>query len=69
MGPKRIENLYYRFKDSPIYQETLREAYHNKLDLPALKEVIDGIRNNSINIVFKQVNEPSALAKHILEIY
>jgi ATP-dependent Lhr-like helicase len=69
MGPERIENLYYRFKDSPIYQETLREAYQDKLDLPALKEVIDGIRNDSINIVFKQVNEPSALAKHILEIY
>ena len=31
IGSERIENLYYRFKDTPIYNETIREAYHEKL--------------------------------------
>lgn len=69
MGPDRLENLYYRFKDTPIYKETLREAYHDKLDLPALKEVVQGIRDGSISLIIKKVVEPSALSRHILEKY
>ena len=69
MGPDRMENLYYRFKDTPIYQETIREAYHEKLDLPAIKEVITGIKAGEIDVVSKKVIEPSALARHILMKY
>ncbi len=69
MGPERVENLYYRFKDTPIYQETIREAYHEKLDLPAVQEVITGIQDGRIEIITKKVIEPSALARHILEKY
>lgn len=69
MGPERVENLYYRFKDTPIYNETLREAYHEKLDLPGLKEVTSKIQSGLIQLIIKKVSEPSALAKHILEIY
>jgi ATP-dependent Lhr-like helicase len=69
MGPERIENLYYRFKDTPIYKETIREAYHDKLDLPALKEVVQNIKDGSISVIIKKVPDPSALAKHILEKY
>jgi ATP-dependent Lhr-like helicase len=69
MGPERVENLYYRFKDTPIYKETLREAYHEKLDLNAVKDVVKSINEESIEIITKQVSEPSALARHILEKY
>ncbi len=69
MGPDRVENLYYRFKDTPIYRETLREAYQEKLDLPGVKELIRGIADGSISVVVKKVSEPSALARHILEKY
>lgn len=69
MGPDRMENLYYRFKDTPIYRETLREAYHEKLDLSAVKEVVTRIGKGSIEVVTKKVAEPSALARHILEKY
>jgi ATP-dependent Lhr-like helicase len=69
MGPDRLENLYYRFKDTPIYQETLREAYHEKLDLFAVKEVITGMKEGRIEVITKKVIEPSALARHILEKY
>lgn len=69
MGPERTENLYYRFKDTPIYKETLREAYHEKLDLDAVKEVVTGIANGAVEVFTKQVSEPSPLARHILEKY
>lgn len=69
MGPDRLENLYYRFKDTPIYRETLREAYQEKLDLPGVKELISGIADEIISVVVKTVHEPSALARHILEKY
>jgi ATP-dependent Lhr-like helicase len=69
MGPERVENLYYRFKDTPIYKETLREAYHEKLDLNSVKDVVKSINSESIEIITKQVSEPSALARHILEKY
>jgi ATP-dependent Lhr-like helicase len=69
MGPERVENLYYQFKDTPIYKETLREAYHEKLDLPSVKEIVTGIENGSIEVITKKVSDPSALARHILEKY
>jgi ATP-dependent Lhr-like helicase len=69
MGPERVENLYYRFKDTPIYKETLREAYHEKLDLPAVKEIVTSIGDGSIEVITKKVSDPSALARHILEKY
>ena len=69
MGPDRLENLYYRFKDTPIYRETLREAYQEKLDLPGVKELIRGIAHGVVSVVVKKVPEPSALARHILEKY
>lgn len=69
IGSERIENLYYRFKDTPIYHETIREAYHEKLDLPAVQDVIKGITDGRIEFITKKVSEPSALARHILEKY
>jgi len=69
MGPDRLENLYFRFKDTPIYKETLREVYHEKLDLPGLKEVMGRVRDGSVEVVSRLVAQPSALARHILEKY
>jgi ATP-dependent Lhr-like helicase len=69
MGPDRLENLYFRFKDTPIYRETLREAYQEKLDLPGLKEVIGRVRDGSVEVTSRLVAQPSALARHILEKY
>ncbi len=69
MGPDRVENLYYRFRDTPIYKETLREAYHEKLDLEAVKEVVTGIADGSVDVFTKRVKDPSVLARHILEKY
>lgn len=69
MGPERTENLYYRFRDTPIYHETIREAYHEKLDREGVKEIVTGIGTGTIEVFTKLVSEPSILARHILEKY
>jgi ATP-dependent Lhr-like helicase len=69
MGPDRLENLYFRFKDTPIYKETLREAYQEKLDVKGVKEFVSGIIKGKFQVIFKFVKQPSILALHILEKY
>jgi ATP-dependent Lhr-like helicase len=69
MGPELIENLYQNYKDTPIYKETLREAYHDKLDLQSLKEVLALIQEEKISILSFRVKQPTILARHILEKY
>ena len=69
MGPDRIQNLYFRFKDTPIYKETLREAYQEKLDLQGVQELALKMRRGEVQVTIKSVSQPSALARHILEKY
>jgi ATP-dependent Lhr-like helicase len=69
MGYDRIENLYYRFKNTPIYKETLREAHQDKLDVPTTKKIIKGINKGLIQVTTKTTKNPSILARHILEKY
>lgn len=69
MSAEGLENLYHRFKDTPIYRETLREAYREKLDLEAVKSIVSGINSGEIEVTTRLVKSPSPLAKHILEAY
>ena len=69
MGPDRIENLYIRYKDTPIYRETLREAYHDRLDLEGLKEFLKSLQSGKIQVSSFRLKEPTILARHILEKY
>ena len=69
LNARTLENLYIRYKDSPIYKETLREAQQEKLDLPAVKEIMAGIASGSIEVMTSLGGEPSPLARHILEEY
>jgi ATP-dependent Lhr-like helicase len=69
LNSKSLENLYIRFRDTPIYEETLREAYQEKLDLESAKQIVRGIYSGDIKIVKTLTREPSPLAKHILEKY
>jgi ATP-dependent Lhr-like helicase len=69
MSAEGLENLYHRFKDTPIYRETLREAYREKLDLEAVKAIVSGINSGEIEVTTRLVKSPSPLAKHILEAY
>jgi ATP-dependent Lhr-like helicase len=69
MGPDRLQNLYFRFKDTPIYKETLREAYQEKLDVRGVQELVSKMRRGEAQMTVKFVSQPSALALHILEKY
>ncbi len=69
LDARTLENLYIRYKDTPVYKETLREAHQEKLDLPAVKEIMADIASGSIEVMTSLGGEPSPLARHILEEY
>ncbi len=70
MGEERLGQLPARFKDTPIYDETIREAMLEKADLPKAKEVMQQVRNGRIQIATVYRSEkPTPLAYHILAKY
>ncbi len=64
-----LQRLYRRYRNSPIYNEALREAYKEKLDLLSLKGIAEGVNSGHVQIQYIQAKEPSPLARHILEVY
>ena len=69
LNSKSLENLYIRFKGTPIYHETLREAHQEKLDLESVKKIFNDINSGRIEIITVLTKTPSPLARHILEKY
>jgi len=70
MGPERQSQLPTKFKETPIYDETLREAMVEKVDIKKIKEIMHEIREGKrkISIVYRS-EKPTPLAYHILEKY
>ncbi|RLI09187.1 hypothetical protein DRO42_04950, partial [Candidatus Bathyarchaeota archaeon] len=69
LNSKSLENLYLRFRDTPIYRETLREAYQEKLDLESAKRIMAEVASGEIEVARILTRTPSPLARHILEKY
>jgi ATP-dependent Lhr-like helicase len=69
LSSRSLETLYVRFKDTPIYRETLREVHQEKLDLASAKEIVSGVASGTIEVVSRVAERPSPLARHILEEY
>lgn len=69
LNSKSLENIYIRFRETPIYRETLREAYQEKLDLGSARQVMAGVASGGIEVARVLTRTPSPLAKHILEKY
>jgi len=69
LNSKSLENLYLRFRDTPIYRETLREAYQEKLDLESAKRIMAEVASGEIEVARVLTRTPSPLARHILEKY
>jgi ATP-dependent helicase Lhr and Lhr-like helicase len=68
MGPERLERLPHQFGDTPIYDETLREAMVEKVDVGKVKEIMRDIRDGKIKVsTVYRVEKPTPLAYHILE--
>lgn len=68
MGEERESRLPFQFGDTPIYDETIREAMVEKVDVAKAKEIIGDVRSGKIKLstVYRS-EKPTPLAFHILE--
>ncbi|NYT14169.1 MAG: hypothetical protein GKC01_06650, partial [Candidatus Methanofastidiosa archaeon] len=62
-----MKNILKLYRNTPLYEETLNELYHDKLEIEPVKEFIRNIKNGKINIVINKNNEPSTFSKYLLE--
>jgi ATP-dependent Lhr-like helicase len=69
MGAAELNRLYRRYRNSPIYKESLREVYREKLDLQSVKDISERISSGDVKLSYVSAREPSPLARHILEAY
>jgi ATP-dependent Lhr-like helicase len=70
MGPERQGRLLAQYRDTPIYDETLREAAVEKVDVRKVKEIMRSITEGKIEIsTLHRSEKPTALAYHILAKY
>jgi ATP-dependent Lhr-like helicase len=70
MGPERQGQLLARFGKTPIYDETLREAMMQKVDIEKAKQILKEVRNGEMKVstVFRP-EKPTPLAYQILAKY
>ena len=67
MSPERMAELPSRFRDTPIYDETIREALIEKVDIGKAKHVIREVMRGKIRVsALIRIEEPTPLAHHIL---
>jgi ATP-dependent Lhr-like helicase len=70
MGPERQGQLPSQFRETPIYDETLREAMLEKVDIRKVKEIMHDVRDGKIKVsVIHRSEKPTPLAYHILAKY
>jgi len=70
MGPERQGQLPAQFRDTPIYDETLREAMLEKVDVEKVKEIMRDVKNGEMKVsTLYRVEKPTPLAYHILAKY
>ncbi len=70
MGPVRLAQLPTRFDGTPIYDETLREAMLEKVDLTTIKNIIASVKSGEISVnVTLRFERPSPIAYHIISKY
>jgi ATP-dependent Lhr-like helicase len=68
MGAERESRLPFMFEDTPIYDETIREAMVEKVDVAKVKEIVSDIRSGQIKLSTIYRNEKhTPLAYRILE--
>jgi ATP-dependent Lhr-like helicase len=66
---ERGEKLKAAFEGTPIYDETLREAMMDKVDLEKTKQIMHEIKEGKITVTAFAREKPSPLAYHILMQY
>jgi ATP-dependent Lhr-like helicase len=67
MGPERQEDLPRRFEKTPVYEETLREAMMEKIDISTVKRIMKEVNEGRIKVnTLLRLEKPSPLAYGIL---
>ena len=70
MSPERMAGLPSRFKKTPIYDETVREAMTEKVDLPTAKRIMKDVKKGKIKVnKLLRLEKPTPLAYHIFAKY
>jgi len=70
MGPERQSQLPAQFRETPVYDETLREAMLEKVDIEKAKEIVRSIKEGKIRVgTLYRLEKPTPLAYHILAKY
>ncbi|HKW04207.1 MAG TPA: helicase-related protein, partial [Nitrososphaerales archaeon] len=64
-----LKELTIRFRFTPVYEETLREALMSKVDISGAIELLRNCSEGITRVEIVSVNEPSPLAKYILSRY
>ncbi len=70
MSYERLSQLPRQFGNTPIYDETLREAMLEKADIGKTKEIMASIRDGKLKVsTIYRIDKPTPLAYHILQKY
>jgi ATP-dependent Lhr-like helicase len=70
MNPDRMAELPSRFKKTPIYEETIREAMVEKVDILTVKRIMKDIREGRIEVsTLLRREKPTPIAYHIFAKY
>lgn len=70
LNHNRLSQLLEQFRKTPIFDETLREAMLEKVDIEKVKEIMEAVRNGEIKVsTLYRVEKPTPLAYHILTKY
>jgi ATP-dependent Lhr-like helicase len=70
MSYERQAKLRASFENTPIYDETLREAMLEKVDLPKVKQLMQEVQEGKIAVAtLMRKEKPTPLAYHILAQY
>jgi ATP-dependent Lhr-like helicase len=69
-GMELLSQMAARFKNTPVYEETLREVMAEKVDLASVKKIMSSIKFGKIKVqtLFSK-QSPSPIAYHILAKY
>jgi ATP-dependent Lhr-like helicase len=70
LDTNRYRQLTEQFRNTPIYDEAIRETMLDKLNIGKAKEIIRKIKSKKINVhTLIRLENPTPLSKHILEKY
>jgi ATP-dependent Lhr-like helicase len=70
MNPDRMAELPSRFRKTPIYEETIREAIVEKADIPTVKRIMKDIQKDKIEVnTLLRRETPTPIAYHIYAKY